>query len=95
MAAFAPPENLLKRTNTFVSLVSKAIGGRGEPTYIKAREDAKLADQAYRVAVRNLDRQRLILEDKIEDTLKTLQRWEADRLRAVKTGIILLSLFRG
>ena len=82
----APTEKLLKRTNTFVNLVSKVISGNGEPGYIKAREDAKVADQAYRVAARNLDRQRLVLEDRIEDTLHTLQRWEVDRLRAVKSG---------
>jgi len=35
-----------------------------------------------------LDRQRLGLEEKIEDTLKTLQRWETERLRAVKTALL-------
>jgi hypothetical protein len=69
-----------------VNFVSKALNNQGEPTYIKTRQDAEAADQEYRVAVRNLDRQRLSLEDRIEETLKTLQRWENDRLRAVKTG---------
>jgi hypothetical protein len=67
-------------------MVSKAINAPTEPAYIRAREDAKVADHAYRGAVRNLDRQRLVLEDRIEDTLKTLQAWEAERLGAVKTG---------
>ena len=36
--------------------------------------------------MRKLDRQRLGLEERVEETLKTLQKWELDRLRAVKTG---------
>jgi len=41
--------------------------------------------------VRKLDRQRLGLEEHIEDALKNLQRWEADRLQSVKT--VLLQLY--
>lgn len=53
---------------------------------MKTRHEAEEADKAYRVAVRQLDRQRLSIEERLEDTLKTLQRWEIERLRAVKTG---------
>jgi len=89
------PENLLKRTGTFVNLVSKALNANahGEPSYIKARHDAQDADKIYRVAVRKLDRQRLGLEERLEDTLKTLQRWEMERLSAVKTGPFIPFLF--
>jgi hypothetical protein len=48
--------NLLKQTNTFVSFVSKAIGGHSEPTYIKACEDAKLADTFRRATHPRLER---------------------------------------
>ena len=61
-------------------------GATQQPPHIKARLEAEAADVQYRAAVRKLDRQRLGLEDEIERTLKNLQRWEADRLRAVKTG---------
>ena len=92
-ATLAPAgESLLKRTGTFANLVSKVMNAGGEPAHIRAREDAKVADQAYRGAVRNVDRQRLVLEDRIEDTLKTLQAWEAERLRAVKSGAHVLIL---
>lgn len=57
-----------------------------EAPYVRARREAEAADQEYKTAVRNLDRQRLGLEERIEDTLKKLQQWEIDRLRAVKTG---------
>lgn len=82
------PENLFKRTGNFVSLVSKALNNsaNSEPSYIRARSDADDADKAYRIGVRKLDRQRLALEERIEDALKLLQRMESERLRAVKTG---------
>ncbi|KAF9005914.1 hypothetical protein BDQ17DRAFT_1407965 [Cyathus striatus] len=83
-------ERLIKRTGTFLSVVSKALNntGNAEPAFVKARHDAEEADKTYRVAVRKLDRQRLRLEETIEETLKTLQRWETERLRAVKTVLL-------
>ncbi|KAJ3551510.1 hypothetical protein NP233_g13067 [Leucocoprinus birnbaumii] len=87
--AAAKPE-IVKRTGAFVNLVSKALAtnGSGEPAYVRARQEAEEANRAYRVAVRKLDRQRLGLEEKIEETLKLLQRWESERLRAVKTVLL-------
>ncbi|KAJ6621349.1 hypothetical protein B0H10DRAFT_2432380 [Mycena sp. CBHHK59/15] len=83
------PENLIKRTNTFVNLVSKALSTQNaESAYMKARHEADDADNAFRVATRKLDRQRLGLEERIEETLKMLQRWEIERLRAVKTVLL-------
>ncbi|KAF8216353.1 hypothetical protein K438DRAFT_1797082 [Mycena galopus ATCC 62051] len=81
----------VKRPNTFnfVNLVSKALNNRdAEPAYIKARNEADEADNTFRIATRKLDRQRLGLEERIEETLKTLQRWEIERLRAVKTVLL-------
>ncbi|KIK60405.1 hypothetical protein GYMLUDRAFT_73852 [Collybiopsis luxurians FD-317 M1] len=84
------PDQLLKRTNTFFNVVTKALNSNqsSEPTHLKARHEAEDADKAYRVAVRQVDRQRLGLEERLEDTLKTLQRWELERLRAVKTVLL-------
>lgn len=80
-------ENVVKKTTGFAHLVTKALNQNptGEAPYVRARREAEAADQEYRVAVRKLDRQRLGLEERIEDALKTLQKWELDRLRAVKT----------
>lgn len=80
--------NFIKRSNTFVNVVAKALNanGQSEPAHIKARHEAEEADKTFRIAIRRLDRQRLGVEEKIEETLKTLQRWETERLRAVKTG---------
>ena len=82
-------DNFVKRSNTFVSRVSKVINDRNaEPPHIRARAEANAADAAYRMAVRKLDRQRLGLEERLEETLKLLQKWELDRLRAVKTVLL-------
>ncbi|EPS92845.1 hypothetical protein FOMPIDRAFT_1020859, partial [Fomitopsis schrenkii] len=80
-------EAVAARTTTFASLVSKALNANGntEPPHIRSRREADSADRDYRIAVRKLDRQRLGLEERVEETLKTLQKWELDRLRAVKT----------
>lgn len=87
----APKENtgtLLKRTGTLFGVVSKVLNANqnGEPNHIKMRREAEESDQTYRIAVRRLDRQRLGLEERIEEALKLLQRWESERLAAVKTG---------
>lgn len=84
-------DNLLKRTGTLYSLVSKALNtssSSSEPAHIRARQEANEADNAYRLAVRRLDRHRLALEERIEEALKVLQRWEIERLRAVKTVLL-------
>lgn len=82
-------EAVIKRTGgNFVSLVNKVLSNtnNGEPAYVKARHEADIADNAYRKAVRKLDRHRLSLEERLEEALKLLQRLEMERLRAVKTG---------
>jgi len=61
-------------------------GNDSQPPHVRARIEAEGADEAYRQGVRRLDRLRLALEDDIEESLKLLQKWETDRLRAVKTG---------
>jgi hypothetical protein len=66
--------------------------GSGQPPYIRAREEAHEADNVYKGAARRVDRQRLALEDRVEDSLKLLQRWEMDRLRAIKDGKSVVSL---
>ncbi|KAH7909071.1 hypothetical protein BJ138DRAFT_1156128 [Hygrophoropsis aurantiaca] len=85
-------DNFLARSNNLVNVVTKALNttsnSQSEPAYVKARAEADNADKIYRVAVRKLDRQRLGLEERIEEVLKTLQRWEVERLRAVKTVLL-------
>lgn len=85
---------LLKRSTTVASYLAKTLnstraGAAGaEPPYRKARVAADEANEKYKMMVKNLDRLRLSLEEKIESTLKLWGRWELDRLRAVKTGVL-------
>jgi len=85
-----PAGNLIKRSNNFLNVVSKALAANPntDPPFVRARLDADAADREYRIAVRKLDRQRLGLEERIEDTLKLLQRWETERLYAVKAVLL-------
>lgn len=76
------------RITGFASLVSKAIAQSSEPSHVRATVEADSADAAYKLAARRLDRQRLGLEERIEETLKVLQRWELERLSAVKTCLL-------
>jgi hypothetical protein len=87
-------DNLLKRSGTLANFVMKQIkSGNTQPPHVRAREEAIEADETYRQGVRQLDRQRLALEDRIEESLKLLQRWELERLRAVKDGKNVLTSY--
>ncbi|KDQ13101.1 hypothetical protein BOTBODRAFT_112050 [Botryobasidium botryosum FD-172 SS1] len=93
-ASPAPPSpvaaNLLKRSGTLANYIAKTLSPNtaNEPMYVKARAEADTAEHTYRIAVRKLDRERLSVEQKIEETLKLLQRWELDRLKAAKTVLL-------
>ncbi|KAG9123785.1 hypothetical protein FRC07_013964, partial [Ceratobasidium sp. 392] len=84
----SPASNLMKRSNTVVNFISRAVKNANtpaEPPHIRARNEADVAERAYRAGVRALDRQRLGVEEKVEEGLKLLNKWEIERLRAVKT----------
>jgi hypothetical protein len=84
----ASSPSLITRSNNFLSVVSQALTSDKEPRHVRARQEADEADRAYRIAVRRLDRQRLALEQRMEDALKALQQLETERLRAVKTCLL-------
>lgn len=86
----SPASNLLKRSNSVMNFISRTVktaSAPGDPPHIRARNEADLAERAYRAGVRTLDRQRLGVEEKIEEGLKVLNKWEIERLKAVKTGM--------
>ena len=89
----SPLAQNMARTSGFANLVSKAFAANGEPAHLRARREAEAADHDYRIAVRKLDRQRLGVEERIEETLKVLQKWELERLRAIKTGMTLSRVY--
>jgi len=73
---------------SFLTKTLRNAGGSNEPPHLRARNDAEASERAYRAAIRKLDQQRLGIEEKVEEGLRALQRWELDRLRAVKTGAL-------
>ena len=84
---------IAKTSGTFVDIVSKAWASSAEPPFIRYRREATNAEAEYRKAIRSLDRHRLRLEERVEETLKALQTWESDRLHAVKSGTSVHDLF--
>ena len=76
-----------------MDIVSKAWASSAEPPFIRYRREATNAEAEYRKAIRSLDRHRLRLEERVEETLKALQTWESDRLHAVKSGTPVHGLF--
>ncbi|KAH7335300.1 hypothetical protein B0J17DRAFT_669538 [Rhizoctonia solani] len=84
----SPASNIMKRSGTMMNFIQRAVknaNAPAEPPHIRARNEADAAERAYRVGVRALDKQRLGVEEKVEEALKVLNRWETERLRAVKT----------
>ncbi|KAN0064324.1 Rho-GTPase-activating protein 8 [Thecaphora frezii] len=64
-----------------------AVGGvvSGEPKHVRLRRDADNAERVYEEAVRNLDRTRCQLEEILYEHFGLVQKWESDRIRAVKS----------
>ncbi|CAE6481960.1 unnamed protein product [Rhizoctonia solani] len=84
----SPASNVMKRSGTVMNFIQRAVknvNAPAEPPHIRARNEADAAERAYRTGIRALDKQRLAVEEKVEEALKVLNKWEIERLRAVKT----------
>ena len=70
--------------------IKAAVGGvvSNEPRHIRLRRDADNAERVYEEAVRNLDRTRCQVEEILYEHYGLTQRWEADRIRAVKSVLV-------
>jgi hypothetical protein len=58
----------------------------GEASHVKARREAKAADEEYREALGELEDMRLGIEARLESGMGQWEGWERERLKAVKTG---------
>ena len=58
----------------------------GEAGHVKARREAKAADEEYREALGELEDMRLGIEARLESGMGQWEGWERERLKAVKTG---------
>lgn len=71
--------------NPTVQNLRAAVGGLSEPRHLRLRREAEQAEQAYKEAVRNLDKLRCRTEETLAEHFKLAERWEAERLRAIKS----------
>ncbi|KAK0551951.1 Rho-GTPase-activating protein 8 [Tilletia horrida] len=70
--------------SSLAASVKGLVGGLSEPRHIRARREAESAERAYADAVIGLDRTRCALEEILAEHFALLQRFEMDRLKAVK-----------
>ncbi|WWD20080.1 hypothetical protein CI109_104554 [Kwoniella shandongensis] len=89
LAGLASPLSPSTATNALPNLIKSylpaSISYGDEPAHIRLRRDATKADEAYKEGVRNAEDKRLEMEEGIERGLRLWERWERERLAAVKS----------
>ncbi|PWN48906.1 hypothetical protein IE53DRAFT_398827 [Violaceomyces palustris] len=65
-----------------------AVGGLAEPRHIRLRREADAAEKSYEESVRSLDRTRCAVEEILFEHYTFAQRWETDRVKAVKAVLM-------
>lgn len=63
-----------------------SMGNSDEPAHVRLRRDAIKADEGYKEGVRLAEEKRLEMEERIERGLRIWERWERERLGAVRNG---------
>ncbi|GBB97155.1 hypothetical protein RclHR1_02930004 [Rhizophagus clarus] len=88
------PKSFNLRSTEEATPLSKGWGGlvstitSNQPNEKRARKEADEADEAYRHAVRRLDKTRLHLEESMIDHLNFMERKELDRIKASKAAFL-------
>ncbi|WVN86968.1 uncharacterized protein L203_102143 [Cryptococcus depauperatus CBS 7841] len=68
----------------YQSYLPASLSNTDEPQHVRLRREANKAEEAYRDAVWGAEERRLELEEHIERGLRLWERWERERLAAVK-----------
>ncbi|WVQ75205.1 hypothetical protein IAR50_004816 [Cryptococcus sp. DSM 104548] len=68
----------------YQSYLPASLANSDEPVHIRLRREATKADEAYREGVWSAEDKRLEMEERIERGLRIWERWERERLAAVK-----------
>jgi hypothetical protein len=89
--ALGAPANMASLVRNYLptsmsSSLGNASPSTSEPAHIRARREAKRADNEYREALDALEVIRLRVEEQVEMGLRIWDRWERERLGAIKTG---------
>ncbi|WRT69442.1 uncharacterized protein IL334_006428 [Kwoniella shivajii] len=69
----------------FKSYLPSSLANSDEPAHVRLRKEASKADEAYKEGIRIAEERRLEMEESIEKGLRLWERWERERLVAVKT----------
>ncbi|WWC93065.1 uncharacterized protein L201_008030 [Kwoniella dendrophila CBS 6074] len=79
--------NALPNLTMFKSYLPASLANNtsDEPTYVKLRKEANKSNDLYKEGIRNAEERRLEMEQSIEKGLRLWERWERERLVAVKT----------
>ncbi|WFD34097.1 Rho-GTPase-activating protein 8 [Malassezia cuniculi] len=72
------------RLSTYFSRAVGAVSGLADPRHVRLRRDAEAAESAYQDAVRTVDELRCEAEEVLFSQYAAVQRWEADRVAAVR-----------
>lgn len=70
----------------FKSYLPAALATSDEPLHVRIRREATKADEQYRDAVDVAEAARLEMEERIERGLRLWERWERERLGALRQG---------
>lgn len=57
--------------------------------HVRARREARKADEDYKNGVKKLENTRLALEERLEHGLRVWEKWEKERGGVVKTGELI------
>ncbi|ODO07026.1 hypothetical protein I350_04393 [Cryptococcus amylolentus CBS 6273] len=68
----------------YQSYLPASLANSDEPIHVRLRREATKADEAYREGVWSAEDKRLEMEERIERGLRIWERWERERLAAVK-----------
>ncbi|ODO00626.1 GTPase activating protein [Cryptococcus wingfieldii CBS 7118] len=68
----------------YQSYLPASLANSDEPVHVRLRREATKADEAYREGVWSAEDKRLEMEERIERGLRIWERWERERLAAVK-----------
>jgi hypothetical protein len=87
----APSSSLVSPavSNNFTMLKSylpTGLGSSDEPAHVRLRREAIKADEGYKEGVRVAEEKRLEMEERVERGLRIWERWERERLGAVRNG---------
>jgi hypothetical protein len=86
-AASLVPPAVTNNFNMLKSYLPSSLGASDEPAHVRLRREAIKADEGYKEGVRVAEEKRLEMEERIERGLRIWERWERERLGAVRNGI--------